>query len=241
MERSLRQGALGQVANTMDAMNRDLLAAARALALLTLSGVLISGCGSQTKTVSLATSPPATASTATTTATRSTPTTTTSTQTSATTPTSTAGGTPAPTETRTAPEPKFTEHESGSPSAANAAAVVREHGYTPNSTAEYHSGQTLTVLIGTRTGSSDGYDQLAFFFLGGKYIGTDTKQPSAQVKVLDQSDTEVTLGYPLYRKSDPLSSPSGGEAHVTFQLNNGKLVPLGKIPPAESSSGPSRQ
>jgi hypothetical protein len=51
----------------------------------------------------------------------------------------------------------------------------------------------------------------------------------------------VTLAYPLYRKNDPLSSPSGGKARVTFQLNNGKLVPLGKIPPVNSASGLSRQ
>jgi hypothetical protein len=97
------------------------------------------------------------------------------------------------------------------------------------------------VLVATRTGSGDGYGQQAFFFVNGRYIGTDAKQPSATLKIVSQGDTEVTLGYPLYRKSDPLSSPSGGEAHVTFQLNNGKLTPLGKIPPAESASGLSRQ
>ncbi len=118
---------------------------------------------------------------------------------------------------------------------------MRAHGYTPNDTSDYHSDQTLRVLVGTRTGSADGYGQQAFFFVDGRYIGTDTKDPSATVKVVSQTDTEVTLGYPLYRKSDPLSSPSGGEAHVTFQLNNGKLVPLGKIPPADSPSSLSRQ
>ena len=51
----------------------------------------------------------------------------------------------------------------------------------------------------------------------------------------------MTLAYPLYRTSDPLSSPSGGQTRVTFQLNNGKLVPLGKIPPVSSSTGLSRQ
>jgi hypothetical protein len=96
------------------------------------------------------------------------------------------------------------------------------------------------VLVGTRTGSGDGYGQQAFFFVNGRYIGTDTKDTSATVKVVSQSDTEVTLGYPLYRSSDPLSSPSGGEARVTFALNNGRLTPLGKIPPA-NSSGLSRQ
>jgi len=96
------------------------------------------------------------------------------------------------------------------------------------------------VLIGTRTGSSDGYGQQAFFFLGGKYIGTDTKEPSATVKVISQSDTKITLAYPLYRKNDPLSSPSGGQANVTFELNDGKLTPTGQIPSANSSSGLSR-
>jgi hypothetical protein len=115
-----------------------------------------------------------------------------------------------------------------------AAELVRRHGYTPNSTAEYHSGQTLRVLVGTRTGSADGYGQQAFFFVGGRYIGTDTKESSATVKVLSQSDTEVTLAYALYRKGDPLASPSGGQSTVRFQLNNGKLTALGTIPPASS-------
>jgi len=66
----------------------------------------------------------------------------------------------------------------------------------------------------------------------GRYLGTDTKLPSATVKVVSQADTEVTLAYPIYRHGDPLSSPSGGEARVTFALNNGKLVPSQKIPSA---------
>jgi hypothetical protein len=123
---------------------------------------------------------------------------------------------------------------------ANAITAVHERGYTPDDTSQFHSGQTLAVLVGTRTGSADGYGQQAFFFVGGRYIGTDTKEPSATVKVLSQGDTEVTLSYSLYRPHDPLGSPSGGQASVRFQLNNGKLTPLGTIPPASSSSGLSR-
>jgi hypothetical protein len=118
---------------------------------------------------------------------------------------------------------------------------VRAHGYTPNDTSQYHSDQALRVLVGTRPGSADGYGQQAFFFVNGRYLGTDTKLPSATVKVLGQADTEVTLGYQLYRKGDALANPSGGEARVTFQLNNGKLVALQKIPPAASNTGLSRQ
>jgi LppP/LprE lipoprotein len=230
------RGGLRRAANTMGSMRRTgfhLLASA----LCASAVALLAACGSSTKTVTVASAPPASQTTtatqpATTTSTASTP----SSSTQATPPsTSTGTGT-----TRSAPEPAFTQSESKVEGLSAATAAVRERGYTPSSTAEYHPEQTLRVLLGTRTGSGDGYGQQAFFFVSGHYLGTDTKEPSATLKVLSQSDTEVTLGYPLYRKGDPLSSPSGGEAHVTFQLNNGKLVPLGKIPPASSSSGLSR-
>lgn len=149
--------------------------------------------------------------------------------------------------TRTAPEPAFTQHggtgtaETGGAEVAAAVATVKTRGYTPNNTSEYHPDQTLRVLTATRTGSADGYAQRAFFFLDGKYIGTDASAPSASVRVLEQSDTEVVLAYPLYRAHDPLCCPGGGEAKVHFQLNNGRLVPLQPIPPASSASGFSRQ
>jgi hypothetical protein len=199
---------------------------------------LLAACGSGTKTVTKASAPPLTQSTATQTKPSPAKTTSTATTPAQTTPTRTA--TPS-TPTRAAPEPAFTQHETKAEGLSAAAALVRERGYTPNNTSDYHADQALRVLVGTRTGSSDGYGQQAFFFVNGRYIGTDSKEPSATLKVVSQSDTEVTLGYPLYRKSDPLSSPSGGEAHVTFQLNNGKLVPLGKIPPSSSSASLSRQ
>ncbi len=223
-------------------MRRTLIGATAALSLAMLGATALGGCGSQTKTVS-ATTPVVTQASGTST-TPTTPTTSTAkTPTSTTTvpaQTTTSGGTSAPTTTRTASEPAFAQQEAHAEGASEAAALVRARGYTPNSTSEYHAEQTLRVLVGTRTGSSDGYGQQAFFFVSERYIGTDTKEPSATVKVLAQSDTEVTLAYPLYRKGDPLSSPSGGQAVVHFQLNNGKLTPVGKIPPANSSSEPAR-
>ncbi|MBA3808947.1 MAG: LppP/LprE family lipoprotein [Solirubrobacterales bacterium] len=217
-------------------MRRSLLYSLSVLA-TALPGAALLGCGSQTKTVSGTGTPaPAQSTPATTTPATSTASSTAGTTTTA--PQSTSGGTPAP--TRTAPEPAFAQKESHAEGLSAAAALVRAHGYTPNDTAEYHDAQTLRVLIGTRSGSGDGYGQQAFFFLGGRYIGTDTKEPSAKVKVLSQGDTEVALAYPLYRSGDPLSSPSGGQATVQFQLNNGKLVPLGHIPPASRGAGLSR-
>jgi hypothetical protein len=198
-----------------------------------LAGLAFAGCGSQTKTVSVggepATGSPATPSTV---RTASTPTGT------ATSPP--AGGTTAPTTTRSAPEPAFTEQEPKREGATAAAAVVRARGYTPGDTSEYHSAQALRVLVGTRTGSADGYGQQAFFFVGPHYIGTDAKEASAKVRVVAQSDAEVTLAYPLYRPNDPLCCPGAGRATVRFQLNNGRLQALDPIPPANSKTRPSR-
>ncbi len=206
------------------------------LALCVLAATVLAACGSSTKTVTAAETPPVAQTTSTATqssTTASTQTTPTQTQTSTT-------STQAPTTTRSATEPAFTKQESSVEGLSGATATVRAHGYTPNDTSEYHHEQTLRVLVGTQAGSNDGYSQQAFFFLGGHYLGTDTKLPSATVKVVSQADTEVTLAYPLYRKGDALSSPSGGQTRVTFALNNGKLVAMGKIPPAESPTGLSR-
>ncbi len=201
-------------------------------------GAVLAGCGTQTKTVSVSGPPPLTPSTTSQT-TPSTSSTSTATAT-APAPASSAGGTSTPNATRTAPEPAFAPQETHTEGLAQAVAAMSAHGYTPNETSQYRPSQTLQVLIGTKSGSSDGYDQQAFFFVNGHYIGTDAKEPSATVKVLAQSDTEVTLAYALYRKGDPLANPSGGQAIVHFALNDGKLTALGTIPPADSSTGPSR-
>jgi hypothetical protein len=218
------------------------------LALGATGGALLGGCGGGTKIVSVSGSPTPTGSTAahTTTAT----TTASAAPPPATTTTGSGGqatsGQSAST-TRTAPAPAFTETATQSGEAASnaqaeaAADVVTAHGYSPTDISDYHPTQTLRVLIGTRTGSADGYDQRAFFFLDNRYIGTDSSQPSASVRVVAQGDTEVTLAYALYRPHDSLCCPSGGEALVHFQLDDGTLVPLQPIPPVSSAAGLARQ
>jgi hypothetical protein len=143
--------------------------------------------------------------------------------------------------TRTAPAPAFTKETTGGEGLDQAVAVVKAHGYTPDDTTSYHPNQTLQVLVATRTASADGYAQQAFFFVDSRYVGTDTSTPSAGIKLISQGDTEATLAYRLYRPGDPLCCARGGEATVRFQLNNGRLVPLDPIPPANSSTGSSRQ
>lgn len=195
----------------------------------------ISGCGSSgTKTVSVSSALPsesATQRTTTTGTTKSSPTNTTPTGT--TTSTNRTGGVET---TRTSSAPAFTKESTRSEGLGAAVALVKTHGYTAGETSTYRPEQTLRVLVGTRTGSSDGYGQQAFFFVDGRYIGTDTSEPSSSVKVVGQSDTEVTLAYPVYKAGDPLDKPSG-EKTVRFQLNNGHLVALGPIPSASARNG----
>lgn len=230
------------------------MAAAVSITVAVAAGAIaLIGCGESTKTVSVSSAPPTGTRASTTTTSNATtpstaPTTTTGASTSPST-TSTPSPTSTPSTTRTAPAPAFAEQErttsaSGGRSAEGAEgalAVLREHGYVTKNTSEYHPNQTLRVLIGTGASSNDGYDKRAFFFVDGRYIGTDTSTPSAQVSVVSQGDTEVTLAYSLYRPHDSLCCPSGGQAKVTFQLNDGKLTPLQPIPPEQSSTGLSRQ
>jgi hypothetical protein len=199
----------------------------------------IGGCGSSgTKTVSVSSVLPsegATRPTGTTGTTKSSPATTTTTTAptvSATRPDGTGGAE----ATRTSSTPAFTKESTGGEGLGGAVAVVQAHGYTAGETSTYRPEQTLRVLVGTRTGSSDGYGQQAFFFVDGRYVGTDTSEPSASVKVVGQSDTEVTLAYSLYKNGDPLGKPSG-EKTVRFQLNNGHLVALDPIPSASARNG----
>jgi hypothetical protein len=197
---------------------------------------LLTGCGGGTKTVTVASTPLPEQTTSTPAPrTSTTRTTTTTTPTSTTTTPSESGGT-SPSTTRTAPAPAFTHQGTGGTGSSGgtgaaaeglsaAEAIVREKGFAVSAASDYHSNQTLRVLLGSRSGSAEGNGQQAFFFVDGRYIGTDAKQPSAQIHVVSQGDTEVALAYTL---------AGGAQATVRFQLNNGKLVPLDPIPSASA-------
>jgi hypothetical protein len=227
-----RGGAL-RAANIIEAMRR--LSPTIPTALLGVAlAALLTGCGGSTKTVDAST--PLSEGTTSTSAPRTSATTTTATTTTSTStttaPPSESGGTASPSTTRTATAPAFT-HQGGTGATSGegaeglsaAEAVVQAKGFTVDAASDYHPNQTLRVLVGTRTGSAEEGGQQAFFFVDGRYIGTDAKQPSAQINVVSQGDTEVALAYAL---------AGGGQATVHFQLNNGKLVPLGPIPSASA-------
>jgi LppP/LprE lipoprotein len=140
------------------------------------------------------------------------------------------------TSTRSSSAPAFTKPEAGSQALQAAIATVKGQGYTPNDPSEYHPEQTLRVLTATRSGSGGGYEQRAFFFVDGRYIGTDSSQPSGSIKVLAQGATSVTLAYGLYQPGESPCCP-GSQSTVRFELDNGRLQALDPIPPADARRG----
>lgn len=93
-----------------------------------------------------------------------------------------------------------------------------------------NTSSKLHVLHGTLEFAADGYDQRIFFFYDGKYLGTDTKEPSIGVGVVWRAEDIITLSYRLYRKDEPLCCPTGGEAFVRFKWDGTKMVALDPIP-----------
>lgn len=88
----------------------------------------------------------------------------------------------------------------------------------------------LNVLIGQCDGSATGYCENAFFFVGGKYIGTDVSGTDIQVSVAWQTHTTAALRYPLYGQGDPHCCPTGGARLVRFRWNGHSLRPLDPLP-----------
>lgn len=96
---------------------------------------------------------------------------------------------------------------------------------TPNATVKTASGNTLTAWITMATKSQDGYSQLVFFFLNGKYLGTDTAKPSLEITSAKAVGHGIAVTYPVYKKSDSFANPTGAPVTITYTWNGSKLVP----------------
>jgi hypothetical protein len=180
----------------------------------------LAACGSSNRSATVATTP----------ATEPVPQTTATTA-PATTPTTTTPPATSPQGTRTSTAPAFVPAQPTPPKqAAAAVATVNRSGYTVPDASTFKTDQTLTVLIGRR-GSGASRVEAAFFFVNGRYIGTDARSPSGSLTVVAQSDTAVTLRYGLYRPGE--QSPSSSSS-VQFELNNGMLAPSSAIPPVSA-------
>jgi hypothetical protein len=125
-------------------------------------------------------------------------------------------------------------------SLARAEQTLAARGYAPLGERDWRPDQSLKVLLGVSR-SADPRAELAFFFVGDTFIGTDTKDPSGQLEVAAQGGDSVTLGYGLYAASDPIDAPSAGSAEVTYRWDGSRLAPQDPIPSAAPGASPSRR
>jgi hypothetical protein len=113
-------------------------------------------------------------------------------------------------------------------------------GYAALTERDWRPDQPLKVLLGVRRGSGPRAEQ-AFFFVGDRFIGTDTQDPSGQLEVAAQGGDSITRGYGVYRPSDAIDGPSGGSAQVTYRWTGTRLVPQDPIPTAAPEAPLSRR
>lgn len=140
----------------------------------------------------------------------------------------------APPQTTTVPATTPTTPATTTPTAPltlqAAEQVLDGRGFATLTERDWRPDQNLKVLVGVRRGVSDEGAQQAFFFVGDRFIGTDTRAPSGRITVTAQEDDAITLAYGLYRPADSIESPSGGEAEVTFAWDGDALTPQQQIP-----------
>ena len=166
----------------MGVMKRNLIAMLAALAFGATVGAALGGCGSQTKTVSVAGAPVETQTTTGASTTQATTTASTATAPSTTpAPTSTDGGAAAPGATRTASEPEFTQQEAHGEGASEAVAALKAAATRPTKPPSTTPTKRCGCSSAPRPAPATATSQQAFFFVDGHYIGTDTKEPSASV------------------------------------------------------------
>jgi hypothetical protein len=122
-----------------------------------------------------------------------------------------------------------------------AEAVLDRRGFAPLTERDFRPDQMLKVLVGVRRNAPEGRAQQAFFFVGNRFIGTDTSDTSGSISVTDQHDDRIALTYGLYTPKDALANPTDGDASVTYRWTGAKLVPTGSIPPSSTQVAGSRR
>jgi hypothetical protein len=107
--------------------------------------------------------------------------------------------------------------------------VVRSRGFTVLDRTQWNPEDTLQVLVGR---SSTG-GELAFFFVDGQYLGNDSTEPSAKLRVKKTDDLVVTLSYGIYQPGDETDKPTGDPIAVPFRYEGGTVEPIEAVPAPE--------
>jgi len=90
-------------------------------------------------------------------------------------------------------------------------------------------------------GGGDGHEQRIWFFRGSRFVGTDSKRPSAEILAGWRDLDTLAFLYVLYRPTDPLCCPTGGAVVVRYRWRQGRIVRLDPLPPwTASKSRPGR-
>lgn len=148
---------------------------------------------------------------------------------------------PAPRTTGTTTAPSPAPDPSASMTLREAEALLGEKGYATLTARDWRPDQPLKVLLGIERSRADPRALLAFFFVGETFIGTDTKDPSGSIAVVEQTGDAVTLRYGLYRPGDSVDAPTGGSADVTYAWDGERLTPQDPIPTADPDAPLSRR
>jgi hypothetical protein len=122
-----------------------------------------------------------------------------------------------------------------------AAHLVSRRGYFAADASAYRPGAPLSAIIGVRKSSGDGTAQRAFFFAGGKLVGTDARDDSSGIRVAFVKPSVIGLTYALYNPRDPQCCPRAGAATVPFRWDGERVVPERPLPPSSFSARSSRR
>jgi LppP/LprE lipoprotein len=83
--------------------------------------------------------------------------------------------------------------------------------------------------------AGDGRDQHVWFFAGGRFVGSDTREPdsSKSIVALWRDGDTIAFLYVLYRRDDPNCCPTGGGKVVRYRLVDGNVRRLDPLPPRQ--------
>jgi hypothetical protein len=139
----------------------------------------------------------------------------------------TATPTPTPTaEPKPTPVPLTAAERAERQAAAD---IVASRGFEVVRLRDYDPRDTLRVLIGR---SSSG-GEMAFFFVRGDYIGNDSTETSAQLRVRRTTDVAATLAYGIFQPGDAPDKPTGTPVRVRFQWDGVRIAPEAEVPAPE--------
>src|SRR5204863_9421130 len=106
-------------------------------------------------------------------------------------------------------------------------AKVSSLGFSPGQEAAtpYGRGEQLIAIKGTCAGRTDGHCQQVFFFVGERYLGTDTLRPSTAIgEIAPAAPGRIRVTHPNYVPSDPLCCPGLPLVRFTYSWND-QLIP----------------